>query len=82
MLQDCKHTNEMYKTQKKSQKEEDNWMSTEEIKTIYNELLVKVNAMFSKKLLADYQTINNFILLGVLGGVTGIAPRRSKIIQK
>ena len=24
MIQDCKHTNEMYKTQKKSQKEEDN----------------------------------------------------------
>lgn len=78
MLEDCKYTNEMYKTQKKSQKEEDNWMSSEEIKTIYDDLLVKVNQMFSKKLLADYQTINNFILLGVLGGVTGIAPRRSK----
>ena len=34
--------------------------------------------MFSKKLLADYQIINNFILLGCLGGVSGLPPRRSK----
>ena len=78
MLQDCKHTNDLYKSQKKSKKEEDGWVTVEQIKQIYDELFEKVNAMFSKKLLADYQTINNFILLGCLGGVSGIPPRRSK----
>ena len=78
MLQDCKHTNDLYKSQKKSQKEEENWVHSSEIKEIYNKLLDQVNAMFSKKLLADYSTINNFILLGCLGGVSGLPPRRSK----
>ena len=78
MLSDCKHTNDLYKTQKKSKKEEDGWVSVDEIKQIYDELFEKVNAMFSKKLLADYQIINNFILLGCLGGVSGLPPRRSK----
>ena len=78
MLEDCKHTNEMYKSQKKSEKEEENWMSSAEIKEIYNNLFEQVNAMFQKKLLANYSTINNFILLGCLGGVSGLPPRRSK----
>ena len=70
MLEDCKHTNEMYKSQKKSQKEEENWMSSTEIKEIYDNLFEQVNAMFQKKLLSNYSTINNFILLGALGGVS------------
>ena len=78
MIDDCKHTNEMYKSQKKSQKEEENWMSSTEIKEVYDDLYQRVNLMFSQKLIADYSTINNFILLGVLGGISGIAPRRSK----
>ena len=78
MLSDCKLTNEMYKSQKKSQKEEDNWMSSSEIKEIYDDLFQRVSLMFSQKLIADYSTINNFILLGVLGGVSGLSPRRSK----
>ena len=78
MLEDCRHTNDLYKTQKKSQKQEEGWVSVEEIQQIYDSLFEKVNAMFSKELLADYQTINNFILLGCLGGVSGISPRRSQ----
>jgi hypothetical protein len=78
MLEDCKHTNELYKSQKKSQKEEENWMSSAEIKEIYDDLFEQVTAMFQKKLLANYSTINNFILLGCLGGVSGLPPRRSK----
>jgi len=61
MLSDCKHTNDLYKTQKKTKKEEDGWVSVEQIKEIYDDFFEKVNAMFSKKLLADYQIINNFI---------------------
>ena len=78
MIDDCKHTNEMYKSQKKSQKEEENWMSSTEIKEVYDDLYQRVNLMFSQKLIADYTTINNYILLGCLGGISGIAPRRSK----
>ena len=78
MIDDCKHTNEMYKSQKKSQKEEENWMSSAEIKEVYDDLYQRVNLMFSQKLIADYTTINNYILLGCLGGISGIAPRRSK----
>ena len=37
----------------------------------------EVKLMFSKKLLSNYQTIVNFILIGALGGVSGLAPRRS-----
>ena len=50
MLSDCKHTNNLYKTQKKSKKEEEGWVSVKEIKQIYDDLFEKVNAMFSKKL--------------------------------
>ena len=78
MIDDCKLTNEMYKSQKKSQKEEDNWMNLSEIKEIYDNLYQRVSLMFSQKLIADYTTINNFILLGSLGGVSGLSPRRSK----
>jgi integrase len=78
MINDCKLTNEMYKSQKKSQKEEDNWMSLTEIKEIYDDLYQRVSLMFSQKLIADYTTINNFILLGCLGGISGLSPRRSK----
>ena len=78
MIDDCKHTNEMYKSQKKSQKEEENWMSSTEIKEIYDDLYQRVSLMFSQKLIADYTTINNYILLGCLGGVSGLSPRRSK----
>ena len=78
MLEDCKVTNDLYKSQKKSQKEEDNWMASSEIKEIYDNLYDQVNAMFQKKLIADYSTINHFILIGCLGGISGIAPRRSK----
>jgi hypothetical protein len=78
MLEDCKHTNEIYKQQKKSKKQEDGWMSIEEIQKIYDELFTTVTSMFSKKLLANYQTIVYFILLGCLGaGCSGLPPRRS-----
>ena len=77
MVEDCKHTNEIYKEQKKTKKQEEGWMTQEEIKTIYDGLFEKVNLMFRKKLIADYPTIVNFILLGALGGVSGVVPRRS-----
>ena len=49
MLEDCRHTNDLYKTQKKSQKQEEGWVSVEEIQQIYDSLFEKVNSMFSKE---------------------------------
>ena len=47
------------------------------MKSIYDKLMEEVKLIFSKKLLSNYQTIVHFILLGCLGGVSGLAPRRS-----
>ena len=53
-------------------------MTIEEIQKVYDELFTTVTAMFQKKLLANYQTIIHFILLGCLGaGLSGLPPRRS-----
>ena len=78
MLKDCKHTNDLHKTQQKSQKQEDGWVSGDEIKRIYEDLQQKVKDMFSHKLISNYQTIIDYILITALGGQSGIAPRRSK----
>ena len=77
MIQDCNTVNTYYKEQKKSQKEEDNWITTEDIKKLYDELFVNASAMLNNKLALNYQTIVQYMLLACLGGVVGIAPRRS-----
>ena len=77
MLEDCKHTNDKYKEQTKTKKQEEAWMSVDEIKEIYDTYFDKVTAMFSKKMIADYPTIVKYILLGCLSGASGLPPRRS-----
>jgi hypothetical protein len=77
MLKDCGVVNNQYKEQKKSTKEAENWISTEDIKKIYDGLLEKVSSMFKRNLVGDYQTIIQFWLVALLGGVAGIPPRRS-----
>ena len=77
MIQDCETVNTYYKEQKKSQKEEDNWITTADIQKIYDELFVNASAMLNNKLALNYQTIVQYMLLACLGGVVGIAPRRS-----
>ena len=74
MLDDCKTTNDYYKEQKKSQKEEDNWITTDDIKKLYDELFVNASAMLNNKLALNYQTIVNYMLLACLGGVAGMPP--------
>ena len=78
MIEDCVTVNTYYKTQKKSIKEEENWVSTDEIKKIYNELFFNASAMLNNKLAMHYQTIVNYMLIACLGGISGIAPRRSQ----
>ena len=77
MLEDCKHTNEVYKEQTKNKKQEEALMSVDDIKKIYDKYFDKVTAMFSKKMIADYPTIVKYILLGCLSGAAGLSPRRS-----
>ena len=77
MLEDCSVVNNQYKEQKKSVKETDGWISIDEIKTIYNELLEKVQNIFSQKIIVNYNILVEFFLLMCLGGVSGLAPRRS-----
>lgn len=77
MVKDCQFTNNIYKENKKTPKQEEAWMSFDEIKSIYNDYLKDVKAMFNKKLLANYSTIISYILLGCLSGASGLPPRRS-----
>ena len=77
MLDDCRETNEKYRDQTKSEKETENWMSVEDIEKIYRGLFDKVSAMFSRSIVGDPRTIMEFLLVGLLGGVSGLPPRRS-----
>ena len=77
MMTIMKKVNLVAKEQKKDIKQELNWISTAEIKTIYNVLLTKANAMLSNKQIFSAPTMMEFLILGFLGGVSGIAPRRS-----
>ena len=75
MLKDCGVVNAQYKEQKKSTKETENWIPTEQIHDIYHGLLEKVTSMFKHSVVGDYPTIMSFWLIAVLGGVT-MPPRR------
>ena len=77
MLEDCGVVNNQYKEQKRNEKETNGWISIDEIKTIYNDLLEKVQNIFNQKAMLNYNVIVEFFLLMCLGGVSGIAPRRS-----
>ena len=77
MIQDCETVNSFYKEQKKTRKEENNWITTEDIKKLYDELFINASAMLNNKIAMNYQTIVQYMLLACLGGVSGIAPRRS-----
>ena len=77
MIEDCGVVNKEYKEQKKSVKENENWISTDLIKEKYNERLEQVQLMFSKKAVINAGVVIEYLLLAFLGGVSGIAPRRS-----
>ena len=77
MLSDCKDVNTLYKQQKKTDKQEENWMTIEEIKNIYDNHYNSVNTMLKRKIITDTKVVMNYILLGCLSGVSGLPPRRS-----
>jgi hypothetical protein len=79
MLNDIQSYNEEQHTQEKSDKQNASWVDGSEIKQLIDTLGKEVNIIYKKLLFTmhDYQTIQNYIILCLLGGVY-IPPRRSK----
>jgi site-specific recombinase XerD len=68
--------NETYKLQKKTPKQEDNWMSSEEVKAVYDKQLENALLMLSKKAKFSDAKFIEFLLVSFLSGVV-MPPRRS-----
>jgi hypothetical protein len=77
MLEDCNKTNQYYKEQTKNKKEEENWLSFDEIKAKYNDLLGQVKAMFNRNAVINDKVIMEFFVIALLSGASGLSPRRS-----
>jgi hypothetical protein len=58
-------------------KQEQNWMSLEEIKKKYDVLEEKAIKMLSNKAILNESVMMEFLLIAFLGGVSGLNPRRS-----
>ena len=77
MLADCKLVNDNYKNQKMDTKQKENWVDVDEIHKIYDDLRIEVKQIFASKKVMNYETIMSFFLVALLGGINGLAPRRS-----
>jgi hypothetical protein len=77
MIEDCKIVNDAYKNQTKDAKQTENWVDIKEVKDIYEQLKSVASKMLDKKLSLDSKLIVQFFLIGLLGGVSGLPPRRS-----
>jgi hypothetical protein len=77
MLNLLKEINETYKEQKKNVKQTENWLSVTEIKDVYSSLLDKATKMLTNRKIMNEPLMMSFWLVALLGGVSGISPRRS-----
>jgi integrase len=79
MLDDIKQYNKDTSTQEKTDKDKENWIEASEVKKIWDEMKSNVDLLYKKSTLSsnDMQTIQNFIIVSLLGGIF-IPPRRSK----
>lgn len=79
MLADINKYNEEQHTQEKSEKQNESWVQGVEIKKLLNIFEKEVKLIYKKDniTMSDLQTIQNYIILCLLGGVY-IPPRRSK----
>lgn len=77
MLSDVRDYNAEISKQQKTETQEENWVSQQEVKNKYDELKKTANQLYKKehKTGADLQNIQNFIMLALF---TLINPRRSK----
>lgn len=79
MLEDIKEYNKEEGKQEKSDKQKENWIDKKSIDTLLSCYKKQYNAILGKETLTmkDLQTMQNYIILAVLGGAY-IPPRRSK----
>jgi hypothetical protein len=68
--------NQKYKEQKKTPKQEDNWMSQEEVKAVYDSQHENALKMLTKKAKFDDGKFIEYLLVAFLSGVI-MPPRRS-----
>ena len=77
MMEVMKTVNESNKDQKMNEKQRENWISINEIQSIYDNLLVKIKLMLTNKSIMNEPTMMEFLLVSFLGGISNLAPRRS-----
>ena len=79
MLEDIQKYNEDQHKQEKSEKQNESWVEGEEIKKLIEAIGKEVKLIYKKEniTMSDFQTVQNYIILCLLGGVY-IPPRRSK----
>lgn len=79
MMQDSKEYSEWVSTQQKSQAQDENWKSFDEIKKVYDNFYARVKPLLNSKeplSTKDFVILQDFIILALTSGVF-IAPRRS-----
>lgn len=79
MLEDIQQYNEDQHKQEKTEKQNESWVDGDEIRSLINNMEKEVKLLYKKENLtmSDLQTIQNYIILCLLGG-SYIPPRRSK----
>jgi integrase len=81
MLEDVKDYNHQIAKQEKTPAQEESWVSTNDVKEIYEALKKNAELLYKKKSYTsqDLQEIQSFIIMSLLGGIF-VPPRRSKDI--
>jgi len=79
MMEDVRDYNQEIHKQEKTPEQEASWVSTSDVKTLWDELKRDADLIYKKKGLkpVDLQQIQSFVIMSLLGGVF-IPPRRSK----
>lgn len=79
MMSDIKDYNEETHKQEKTPEQAENWVEQNDIKVLFSDMEKDAKQLYKKanKTASDYQAIQNYIILAVLGGVF-VPPRRSK----
>ena len=78
MLEDCQVTNQSYREQLKTEKQKEHWITMDEVGKLYDHFFNNTTKIFNNKHPLNYTVINNYLLLACLGGISGLAPRRSQ----
>ena len=76
MMKIMKEVNDVYKEQKKTPSQAENWISENEVKSVYDDLLQQATLMLSKKAIFNDAQFIQFLLVAFLSGSI-MPPRRS-----